>query len=93
MIRGVLSDATQKGLCVVMISPEELVGEEWAEWYRLTPLERWRESEKLWQTYFYLGGSLDTEPDTQSPFFDPSAPSPRPVDGRPGVRVLRRSRV
>ena len=27
-----------------MIQAEELVGEEWAEWYRLTPLERWLES-------------------------------------------------
>lgn len=76
-----------------MISPEELVGEEWAEWYRLTPLERWRESEKLWQTYLSLGGSLDPEPDTQSPFFDASAQRPRAADGRPGVRVIRRSGV
>ena len=51
-----------------MIQPEELVGEEWAEWYRLTPVQRWLESEKLWQTYLALGGSLDPEPDTQSPF-------------------------
>ena len=76
-----------------MISAEDLVGDEWAEWYRLTPLERWRESEKLWQTFLYLGGSLDPEPDTQSPFFDPTATSSRPVDGRAGVRVLRRRRV
>jgi hypothetical protein len=76
-----------------MISPEKLVGEEWAEWYRLTPAERWRESEKLWQWYLSLGGSLDPEPDTQSPFFDPAAPSSRPVDGRPGVRAIRRSRI
>jgi len=76
-----------------MISPEELVGEEWAEWYRLTPLERWRESEKLWQSYLLLGGSLDPEPDTQSPFFDASAQSTRAADGWPGVRVIRRSRV
>src|SRR5205823_5658624 len=53
-----------------MISAQELVGEELAEWYSLTPLERWRESEKLWQVYLSLGGSLDPEPDTQSPFFD-----------------------
>ena len=26
---------------------DELVGEEWAEWYRLTPLQRWEESAKL----------------------------------------------
>ncbi len=76
-----------------MITPEELVGEEWAEWYRLTPLERWRESEKLWQTYLSMGGSLDPEPDTQSPFFDASAPIARAAEGRPGVRVIRRSRV
>jgi len=52
-----------------MIQPEQLVGGEWAEWYRLTPAQRWLESEKLWQTYLALGGSLDPEPDTQSPFF------------------------
>jgi hypothetical protein len=76
-----------------MITPEEIVGEEWAAWYRLTPQERWRESEKLWQVYFYLGGSLETQPDTQSPFFDASAPGTRPANGRPGMRILRRSRV
>ena len=76
-----------------MISPEELVGEEWAEWYRLSPVERWRESERLWQIYFHIGGSLDTQPDTQSPFFDQSAPRTSPLNGRPGMRVLRRSRV
>jgi len=49
-----------------MITPEEIVGEEWASWYRLSPQERWHESEKLWQVYFYLGGLLDAQPDTQS---------------------------
>jgi hypothetical protein len=53
------------------LSAEELVGAEWAEWYRLTPAERFRESMKLWETYLALGGSLEPEPDTQSPFFDP----------------------
>jgi hypothetical protein len=24
-----------------MFQPEELVGGEWAEWYRLTPVQRW----------------------------------------------------
>jgi hypothetical protein len=76
-----------------MISPEELVGEEWAAWYRLSPVERWRESEKLWTVYFHLGGSLDPQPDTQSPFFDPRTQSTRSVNGRPGMRILRRSRV
>ena len=76
-----------------MIEPEEMVGDEWAEWYRLTPIQRWLESEKLWQTYLALGGSLDPEPDTQSPFFDARASRPRPTHGRTGVRVLRRGRV
>ena len=37
-----------------MIQPEQLVGDEWAEWYRLTPAQRWQESEKLWQIYLAL---------------------------------------
>ncbi|MGO8766318.1 MAG: hypothetical protein ACLQSR_14420 [Limisphaerales bacterium] len=53
-----------------MIEADELVGRKWAEWYRLTPVQRWQESEKLWQVYLALGGSLDPEPDPQSPFFD-----------------------
>lgn len=76
-----------------MISPEELVGEEWAAWYRLSPVERWRESERLWQIYLHLGGSLDAETDTQSPFFDEHAPRMRASERREGMRVLRRSRV
>lgn len=75
------------------IEPEDLVGGEWAEWYRLSPEERFRESMKLWETYVAMGGSLEPEPDTQSPFFDPEEWSPGPGDGRTGVRVVRRSGV
>ena len=50
-------------------SAKHLVGHEWAEWYLLTPIQRWQESSKLWQTYLSLGGTLDPEPDTQSPFY------------------------
>ena len=78
---------------MVKVSAEELVGEELAEWYSLTPMERLRQSAKLWETYLALGGSLDPEPDTQSPFFDQSAQSSRPIDGRPGVHIVRRSRI
>ena len=74
-----------------MIQAEDLVGDEWAEWYRLTPQERFRESEKLWETFLAFGGSLDPEPDTQSPFFDPEEWRANAADGRPGVRVVRRS--
>ena len=76
-----------------MISLEEICEGEWVDWYRLTPLERWHESEKLWAYYLSIGGSLDPEPDTQSPFYDGATPGPRPVDGRPGLRVLRRGRI
>lgn len=76
-----------------MISAEQLVGEELAEWYSLTPWERWQESAKLWELYLSMGGSLDPEPDTQSPFFDPGTPSSRPADGGSGLRVIRRGRV
>ena len=73
-----------------MIQPEELVGDEWAEWYRLTPVQRWLESEKLWQVYLTLGGSLDPEPDTQSPFFDARAPRESAAHGWPGLHIVRR---
>ena len=76
-----------------MVSAEQLVGGEWAEWYCLTPAERGAESEKLWPAYLILGGSLDPEPDTQSSFFDPKAQRSRPPHGRPCLRVLRRGRV
>jgi len=74
----------------LMVKAEQLVGAEWAEWYRMTPAQRWAASERLWLTYVALGGALDPEPDTQSPFFDADAPRPRTPHGRAGVRVLRR---
>ena len=78
---------------MAMIDPVELVGPEWAEWYLMTPEERLAENDKMWDTYLALGGSLDPVPDPQSPFYDPEEPYPEPFDGRPGVRVIRRSGV
>ena len=72
---------------------EDLVGAEWAEWYRLTPEQRFLESMKLWETYLALGGSLEPEPDTQSPFFDPDEWRANSAHGRPGLRVPRRGGV
>jgi hypothetical protein len=54
-----------------MISIEELdifENEEQREWASLTPQERFIESCKLWEIYLSLGGSLDPECDSQSPF-------------------------
>jgi len=76
-----------------VIAPEDIIEAEWLDWYRLTPLERWHESHKLREQYLAMGGSLEPEPDTQSPFYDGSTPGPRPVDGRPGLRVVRRSGI
>ena len=75
------------------IAAEELVGAEWAEWYAMTPEQRFLESMKLWETYLALGGSLEPEPDTQSPFFDPEEWRENAAHGRSGVRVLRRGGV
>lgn len=76
-----------------VLTPEDIAEPEWAEWYRLTPAQRWAESEKLWRHYLELGGSLDPEPDTQSPFHDPGAPRAGAADGRAGVRLVRRGGV
>lgn len=43
-------------------------GEE-MEWLKLSPAQRISETTKLWQLYLALGGSLDPEPDPQSPFY------------------------
>jgi len=75
------------------IEPEELWPDEWVEWFRMTPQERWAETEKLWAIYLSLGGSLDLEPDTQSPFYDPDSPGPGDSHGRAGMRIMRRSGI
>jgi len=72
---------------------EDLCGGEWAEWYSLPPKERWRRSLELWEMFVQLGGSLDPEPDTQSPFYDPDASRSGSPYGRAGLRVLRRGGV
>jgi len=76
-----------------MIDMRQLVGDEWAEWYAMSPAERFDESARLWQTYLALGGSLDPEPDCQSPFHDPEEWRALAADGRPGVRLVRRGGV
>ena len=76
-----------------MVQPEDIVSGERAEWYAMTPLERWHASGELWEHYLYIGGSLDPEPDTESPFYDGSPPPPCPADGQPGWTVIRRGPV
>ena len=81
-------DERQRRLAEAQDDPDS-----WLEWYRLTPLERWHESMKLWQFYLQVGGSLDPEPDPQSPFDSVLPRGKAPAYGRAGLRVLRRGRV
>lgn len=75
------------------ILAEHLYGEEAAEWMALTPVQRWEATNALWAFFLSSGGSLDPEPDLQSPFYAPATPCPLPADGRPGLRVVRRGGV
>ncbi len=65
--------------------------EEQLEWAKLTPEKRFIESSKLWSTYLYLGGSLDPQPDSQSPFDFQEMQCAVSVNGRSGVHFIRRS--
>lgn len=87
---GQEGDLAKSGICGILFSMREDESDEWQEWFRMAPLERWSESMKLWAQYMAQGGSLDPEPDSQSPFYFPEMRSSRPVDGRTGLRVLRR---
>jgi hypothetical protein len=60
----------EEGYSRLVISPEDIIEGEWLDWYQLTPLERWHESLKLRARYLAMGGSLDPEPDTESPFHE-----------------------
>lgn len=69
------------------------VEDEWLDWYRLTPAQRWKETRKLWAFYMKMGGSLEPEPDTQSPFNSAYLRRPSSAYRRPGLHIVRRSRV
>ena len=73
-------------------SSTDLIGEsdEWRAWYALSPQNRWIETEKLWEFYIAMGGSLDPEPDSQSPFYHAWLPSAFSTHGRSGMHIVRR---
>jgi hypothetical protein len=74
-------------------SIDELADAETLEWWSLTPAQRFVESQKLWSSFLALGGSLDPEPDSQSPFYFEEAPGSRAPHGRSGLHRVRRGRV
>ena len=71
------------------MSKQWMIDDEWLDWYKLTPAERWCETEKLWSFYLAAGGSLDSEPDSQSPFDLLFAQRARAPHGRSGMRLVR----
>jgi hypothetical protein len=72
------------------VAPESLYLPGFLEWIALSPAERAERSGEMWEMYLAYGGSLEPDPDPQSPFFDPEAPAPGSSNGRTGVRLIRR---
>jgi len=72
------------------LNARDLVGDEWAEWFALSPAERWKRSKVLWTIFLEHGGSLDPEPDFQSPFFDEEEWRANSSERRASVHLLRR---
>jgi hypothetical protein len=68
----------------------EQMPEEWQEWIDLSPMERFKQSEQPFANYLAMGGSLDPDPDPNSPFDDAQTSGAGPAYGRAGLRVLRR---
>ena len=75
----------------------EQLPDEWKEWLDLSPLERFRRSEELFEQYLAMGGTLDPDPDPASPFYSEQDYSPGGIfaggasaHGRAGLRVRRR---
>jgi hypothetical protein len=59
-----------------MMSPDELeqdwlnsIEPEWLEFYLMTPEQRWARSAELRAQYLAMGGTLEPDPDPQSPFW------------------------
>jgi hypothetical protein len=67
--------------------------DERVRWQQLSMQERWRESMNLWQVYLTMGGSLDPEPDSHSPFYFDDEPTPETADGLPDLPVMRHGPV
>jgi hypothetical protein len=69
-----------------------IIGEsdEWRSWYKLTPQKRWLETKKLWDFYLKAGGSLDPEPDSQSPFRNAWLPGAFSTHRRSSMHIIRR---
>ena len=63
--------------------------DDFREWYMLSPVERFAESQRLWSTFLLLGGTCEPEPDSQSPFYFAQEEGLGAPDGRPGMHPVR----
>ena len=59
------------------------------DWYTLSPAQRFSESQKLWEVFLLFGGSVEPEPDSQSPFNSLYIEDAGPSDGRSGLHPPR----
>ena len=73
-----------------MATEEDGFIDEADEWAAMTPQQRWAESAKLWEFYLSMGGSLDPEPDSQSPFDFEELQRAVPPVRRAGLHPVRR---
>ena len=73
------------------VDPLTLYPPDFLEWIALTPAERAVRTGELWRIYLAYGGSLDPDPDPQSPFFDSEAPNSSVAHGGTSLRIVRRS--
>ena len=69
---------------------EAIYGEEWAEWMRMSPSQRWVASNRLWDTFTTLGGRLSDDADSDGPVRNAEARGAVAAHGRPSVHPLRR---
>ena len=81
---------TINGRKFILVDPETIYPPDFLEWMALEPAERVAKSGEMWDIYLTYGGSLDIDPDPQSPFFDPEAQVASPTDGRTSVHLIRR---
>ena len=52
-----------------MLDLETIIEPEWLDWYHKTPLERLLLTGEAWDNYLELGGCLEPDADSQSPFW------------------------
>lgn len=77
----------------VPVQPIDLYPIDFVELIHLSYAERLRRFAKNWEVFRSYGGTLEPDPDPQSPFFDPKISPESFVDGRSGVHIVRRGGV